>query len=60
MLVLAPDAARVLEALMAAVTDFIPSNAARELAAGRQNQCVERAPLSAVAVASSAAISFPH
>jgi hypothetical protein len=54
------DADRVLDVLMTAVVDFIPSNAAREAAAGRQEQCVEHVRLSAVAAASSAAISFRH
>jgi FlaA1/EpsC-like NDP-sugar epimerase len=54
------DAARVLDALMTAVIDFIPSNAALEAAAGRHEQCVEHVRLSAVAAGSSAATSFRH
>jgi FlaA1/EpsC-like NDP-sugar epimerase len=51
----------VLDALTHAVNDFIPSKAAVATAVGRQDSsCVEHGRLSAVAVASSADISFRH
>ena len=59
-LVAMEQAARVLEALRHVVTDFIPSNAAVEAAAGGHKQCVEHVRLSAVAAASSGDISFRH